>query len=118
MAKRKIQMTGNHLQAVQAHINQNSKTVPSPDPPLSTSSLGTDTQQRTTTSEQELHCNAAIVLLVSSCMFGNKRLTHKGIMLRARKWLVAALCELLEFHGFLNKIVMKCDPVTKLFQRL
>ena len=49
-----------------------------------------------------LHCDAAIVLLVLSYMFGNKNLNwqnqtflgvghHKGIILRAPKWLAAAL---------------------------
>ena len=51
-----------------------------------------------------LHCDAAIVLLVLSYMFGNKKLNwqklmffflgvgrHKGIMLRAPKWLAVTL---------------------------
>ena len=61
MAKGKIQTMSNHLQAVQAHINQparrsvDSTTVPSPDQLTSTSSLGTDTKQRTTTSESRCY---------------------------------------------------------------
>ena len=58
MAKRKIQMTSKHLQEVHgthqpqpASRSVDSTAVPSPDQPFPTSSLGTDTQQRTTTSE-------------------------------------------------------------------
>ena len=67
-------MTSNHLQAVQAHIDPSqpaglyTTTVPSPDQPPSTSSLGTDTQQRTTSFELVLHCDAAIMLYY--CVIG------------------------------------------------
>ena len=101
-----------HFKLTSTPAGQYHTTVPSQDQPPSTSSLGTDSQQRTTNSEstspviespsagdnveacvtcslycvykvdfpfsyycsEMLHCDAAIVLLVWSYMFGNKKL--------------------------------------------
>ena len=78
-----------------------SATVPSTDQPPSTSSLGTDTLQRTTTSESTSPVTQSpsagdnveiCVLLVVSYMFGNKKLNWQKQTFFSQGGIIKELC--------------------------